>query len=305
MSKVALIKGNSRRQNVLNSLNLIADQIKERVKGKTILIKPNFVSTTTQKAATHIDHIRGILDFLSSFYQGKVIIAEGACGDTFRGFKNFGYFSLKEEYPFEIEFIDLNKDRFKEVQISNGRSVRVSRTILEPSYFIISAAKLKTHDTVIATLSLKNLVMGMIIGGDKFKVHQGIREINRNLLLLAKERSPDLASIDGFYGMEGEGPIIGDLVECKVAIASIDFLAADRTGLEIMGIDPEDVGYLVYSWKEGLGEYDLDKIKIVGNSIKNCKFKRKFKMHSRIKQMLRWKEEGSTEGLGSPIFYGE
>lgn len=223
MSEVALTKGEARRKNVLKSLNLIDEQIKEKVKGKTVLIKPNFVSTSTQNAATHVDQVRGILDFLSTFYQGKVVIAEGACGDTFRGFENFGYFAVEKEYPFKIEFSDLNKDKFEKVKLSTGKSVRVSKTILDPSYFIISAAKIKTHDTVIATFSLKNLVMGMVLRGDKFRVHQGIKEINRNLVFLAKKRTPDLACIDGFYGMQGNGPIVGDMVECKVAIASTDF----------------------------------------------------------------------------------
>lgn len=72
-----------------------------------------------------------------------------------------------------------------------------------------------------------------------------------------------------------------------------------------MRVNPEDVGYLVYSGKEGLGEYDLNKINIVGATLKECRYHREFRMHSRINQMLKWKEEGSTRGLGKPISYEE
>ena len=290
MSKIALTKGNFRRKNVFESLRLIEKEIKDKIGEKKILIKPNFVSPSIQKAATHIDHMRGILDFLSQFYKEKIIIAEGSAGDTFEGYENFGYFELKEEYPFEIEFLDLNKDDSEEVLISNQTSVKVSKTILSLSYFIISAAKLKTHDAVIATLSLKNLLMGMVLKEDKMSVHQGIKEINRNLFLLAEKRMPDLASIDGFYGMEGEGPSHGDLIETKTAIAGLDPLAADRIGLEIMGIDPEDIGYLIYCQEGNLGEYNLDKIDIVGAKLNNCKPERKFRPHSGWEKMLSWKE---------------
>lgn len=291
MSKVSLIKRDSRRENILESFKLIGKEIKEKIGERIVLIKPNFVSSTIQNAASHIDQIRGILDFLSAFYKDKIIIAEGSAGDTFEGYENFGYFTLQKEYPFEIEFVDLNKDDFENIPISKGESVRVSKTILNPSYFIISAAKLKTHDTVVATLSIKNIAMGGILREDKKKMHQGIKEINHNLLLLAERRMPDLASIDGFYGMEGEGPTYGDMIETKTAIAGLDPLAADRVGIEIMGINPEDVGYLVYCRNEGLGEYNLKKIDILGANLEDCKSEKKLKLHSTIKRQLLWKNE--------------
>lgn len=283
------MKGESRRENILNSLLNIEQEIKEAVKDKKILIKPNFVSSNLQKAATHLDHMRGILDFLSRFYEGKIIIGEGSANDTFEGYQTFGFLKLREKYPFEIEFTDLNKDDYLEVKISKGEKIKVSRMALNPDIFIISAAKIKTHNAVVATLSIKNLTMGMVIKEDKMKVHQGVKEINRNLLLLAERKMPDLASIDGFYSMEGNGPTRGDLVETKVALAGLDSLAADRIALEIMGIDPEDVGYLVYCREDNLGQYGLENIEIVGEDLESCKT-RKLKLHSSIEKQLTWKK---------------
>ncbi len=289
MSRVALIRGDSRRKNVLESLKLIEKEIRKKVVGKKVLIKLNFTSSSIQKAATHIDQIRGILDFLSEIYEGKITIAAGSGENTFEGFRNFGYLKLKDQYQLPIEFVDLNKDDFEMILISKSESVRVSKTVLDPSFFVISAAKLKTHDAVVTTLSIKNLVMGMVLLRDKEKVHQGIEEINHNLFLLAKKRMPDLGSIDGFYGMEGEGPIGGNMLRCGVAIASTDCLAADRIGLEVMGIDPEDVGYLVYCGRRNLGEYNLGKIDVVGTDLKECRSEKEFRLHSTIKRQLLWK----------------
>jgi len=289
MSRVALTRGDSRRKNVFESLKLIEKEIREKVEGKKVLIKPNFTSSSIQKAATHIDQIRGILDFLSEVYEGKTTIAEGSGENTFEGYRNFGYLKLKDEYQLPIEFIDLNKDDFEMIQISKSVSVRVSKTVLDPSFFVISAARLKTHDAVVATLSIKNLVMGMVLLRDKEKVHQGIEEMNHNLFLLATKRMPDLGSIDGFYGMEGEGPIGGNMLRCALAIASTDSLAADRIGLEIMGIVPEDVGYLVYCGRRNLGEYNLGKIDVVGTELRECRSEKKFRLHSTIKRQLLWK----------------
>lgn len=63
-SSVGLVKGNDRRQNIFQSLRLIEDQVFAAIGDKQILIKPNFVQTNKQLAATHAEAILGILDFL-------------------------------------------------------------------------------------------------------------------------------------------------------------------------------------------------------------------------------------------------
>jgi uncharacterized protein (DUF362 family) len=84
-ARVSLIKGVNRRENTRRSLELIADDIKRDLGGRRPLIKPNFVSTDIQLASTHVEHVRGILDFFSGFYRGRVAVAEAAAGDTEKG----------------------------------------------------------------------------------------------------------------------------------------------------------------------------------------------------------------------------
>ncbi|MGD0039021.1 MAG: DUF362 domain-containing protein [Isosphaeraceae bacterium] len=89
--------------------------------------------------------------------------------------------------------------------------------------FVISAAKVKTHDRVLATLSLKNIVVGAPVkdlgfrwgpGGkpgattNKPIVHgNGFHGTHYNLYALASKLRPDLAVIDGYQAMEGNGPV--------------------------------------------------------------------------------------------------
>lgn len=63
---------------------------------------------------------------------------------------------------------------------------------------------------------------------------------------------PDLSVIDGFEGMEHNGPVGGKPVDHKVAVVSTDWLAADRVATELMGFDFNKVGYLSFSAKAGL-----------------------------------------------------
>lgn len=246
MSRVSLIRGGSRRENVRRSLDSISSDIRKNLGSRQIVIKPNFVSTTRQLAATHVDQMRGLLDFFRSFHDKRVLIAEAACGDTMEAFRNFGFFGLLDEY--DVEFLDLNGDRYEEVTIEDsiGRPlrVRVSSILLDSSNYRVSAAKLKTHDAVVVTLSVKNMAMGSVLFPDKQRVHQGARQTNLNIARLAGAVWPDLAVIDGMEGMEGNGPTAGNPVHVGVALSGTDALSLDRVACEVMGVDFFRVGYL-------------------------------------------------------------
>ena len=66
---------------------------------------------------------------------------------------------------------------------------------------------------------------------------------------------PHLSVIDGFEGMEGRwSKLRGTPVDPQdLRIASTDWLAADRVGIELMGIDFARVGYLNFCAEAGLG----------------------------------------------------
>jgi uncharacterized protein (DUF362 family) len=289
MLRVSLIKGLGRRENVRRSLELIADDITRSMSSRQPVIKPNFVSSTRQLASSHVDQVRGILDFLTTIHRGRVLIAESACNDTIEAYRNFGYARLADEY--DVELLDLNKGPSEEVRIGDRDGgpiiVPVSSLLLDRKNYLISAARMKTHDTVVVTLSVKNLAVGSIVGSDKKAVHQGIRQTNLNIAELALRVRPDLAVIDGYEGMEGDGPTGGDPVLLDMAMASTDALAADRIACEIMGVDLRSVGYLQFCAERGLGEADLDRIEVVGARLRDCV--RPFRLHHAVQEQYAWK----------------
>jgi uncharacterized protein (DUF362 family) len=153
---------------------------------------------------------------------------------------------------------------------------------------------------VVATMTIKNMVLGAAMtpppgvkatwgDSDKRKFHVGIRAGNYNMSLgaLMMKHNWGVGLIDGFEGMEGNGPVSGTPVPHRIALASTDFLAADRVGLECMGIDAGWPGYLNYAWQSGLGQYDLAKIDVVGAKIADVK--RKYRLHADVDRMLEWR----------------
>ena len=125
-------------------------------------------------------------------------------------------------------------------------------------------------------------------GSDKPILHGGgSHGININLAMLAPMLHPSLAVIDGFEGMEGNGPISGTRVDHRVCVVSTDYLAADTVGATLMGIDPANIGYLAYLATAKVGESDLSKMEILGEPV--AKLAKKYQLGSSIDTQLQWK----------------
>ncbi|MBN1979009.1 MAG: DUF362 domain-containing protein [Anaerolineae bacterium] len=168
-SRVSLVQGHSRRDNIAAALEAISARVSlEGV--RRVLVKPNFVSTSDQAASTHVDAVRAVLDFIRARYDGPIVVAEGAAiSPTFDGFRNFGYEALVDEYAAGagVELLDLNAEETVPVQVYDRRlrplAVRLARTAAEAGVYRISVGPPKTHDCVIVTLAIKNMVMGALV----------------------------------------------------------------------------------------------------------------------------------------------
>jgi uncharacterized protein (DUF362 family) len=306
-SRVAVTAGNDRADNVFRGLTAFRQEIAQAIGDRRVVIKPNNVAIDVQLSATHAECLEGVLEFLKSIdkLRGAVIAESAGEGPTLEGFANYGYPRVAAKYG--VKLVDLDQEPHEVVHVFDQRdfrprAVRMSRLLLDPNSFLISAARMKTHDQVVATLSLKNIVFGAPIKdpgfasrrrgkpgakSDKPVAHGGgIRAINYNLFALAQRLHPHLAIIDGYDGMEGFGPTRGTPVEHRVCVVGSDWLAADRVAVELMGIDFATVGYLNFCAQAGLGQADLEKIEIVGEPV--ARHVKRYKLAPNIEQQLIW-----------------
>src|SRR5690606_14160967 len=94
----------------------------------------------------------------------NAIIAESAANaPTFEGFSNYNYFSLGSKYP--VKFVDLDEHGSEILYVFDEKDfrphpVRFSSIILSPDSYVISCARMKTHNLAVVTLSLKNIIFG-------------------------------------------------------------------------------------------------------------------------------------------------
>jgi uncharacterized protein (DUF362 family) len=317
---VSLVTGNDRADMAFRALRPYSREISQAIGNRRIILKPNNVLIYVPLACTHADTLEGILEFLKSIKKlNNVIIAESsASGSTLEGYDNYGYNSLISKYP--VKLVDLDSEAFEILYVTDERdfrphAVRVSSLILDHgSNYIVSVGRMKTHNTVGATLSLKNIVLGSPIKDHGFTLYNedkrfstlatpsrpgsvsykrllhgnGFHAVNFNIAMLARQLYPDLAVIDGYEGMDGNGPTLGTPVDHRICVASQDWLAADRVGIELMGIDFTRIGYLNYCSQMGLGTADLQKINITGESIKD--HIRSYRLPDNIERQGVWME---------------
>jgi uncharacterized protein (DUF362 family) len=317
---VAITKGNDRADNAFRALQMFKKDIAAAIGNKRVIVKPNFVYYSTLVSCTHVDWVTGVLEFLKSIGKTDVIIAESsATGSTMAGYDLNNYWPLTKKYP--VKLADLNQEGFALAQIwyslteqTPSKTIRISRLYLNPNNFIISCPPMKTHNTAVVTLSMKNISQSAPVidvgqawsqtdyRGDKSSMHgpggsgntqpSAFQLLNDNVYRMAKIYGihPHLAVIDGYDGMEGNGPVSGTALSARsggsaaqhIGIVSRDWVAADRVALELMGTNVKvtlnqapyapyaDMPYpacLNYAWQAGLGQWDLSMINVIGETI--------------------------------------
>ncbi|RLG77255.1 MAG: hypothetical protein DRO12_02685 [Thermoprotei archaeon] len=291
---VSIVHARERYAGTREALNLIKDEVREVYGSRTkVLVKPNFVSVYRNLCATHVKTVEAILDFLyEKFAPSEIVIAESpAIGSVEEGFRNYGYYELRRKYP-GIEFADLDSYNQKMFRLKDENGdvyeVYVSEILLDDRYFRVSPCRAKTHDTVIVTLTIKNVVMGSIKRGYKSRMHRGYYTINYNIAALATKMMPHLGVVDGVEGMEGDGPVRGDPKPWGVIFASTNPVNLDAVVAYAMGFNPGDIGYLYFLAKWGYGEIDVRRIPRVGENLEGIRTS--FRPHRMYSEQLTWKK---------------
>jgi uncharacterized protein (DUF362 family) len=305
---VSLVTGTDRRQNIHNALKPFKAHLANAIGDRQVFIKINCVWDSSPLCATHPDSIRGTLDFLGDITDKSVIVGESTASPkgAYGVYEEYGILPLAREYP--VELIELNDQPTSRITILSADlqpiRIRVINHFLDDRYFMISLGRPKTHETAIATMSLKNVVMGAPLKiqkrgiNDKQQMHQGQKHpkmLHYNMYQLAHYVRPDFSIIDGLVGMEGNGPVWGTPVEHNIALASPDFLAADMITAELMGLPFEDLGYLTYCAVDNLGQGDRSRINIIGadsaDRVDPADHVIAYKRHISNPWAMKWKEE--------------
>jgi len=239
----------------------------------TVLIKPNTLLPLPPEKAVTTDPrvVQATAEIVKErVKEGRVVV-----GDIPRlklrsrdVLKTTGIEGAARKAGVEVAYLD--EDVQIEVSIPNatvlGRT-RLPKIVLDADA-VIYLPKLKTHYISGITAAIKS-AHGLQITEDRAKYHR--QDLNHKLVDLLRVVKPTLTVVDAILSMEGQGPVVGRPVQLNVIVAGNDAVAVDTVCASIMGFDPFEIPTTRIAYWDGLGEADLSKITIKGNSIEEVK----------------------------------
>ena len=267
MSKVALVKGPREHETVYKAVDLVGG-LKDIVENSLrVLIKVNFISTKTYETGATTDPlvvealIRKAKEFSDQVF---VVESDASMTNADKACKATGMLQICEDN--DVKFINLRREKERvQLEIPNPevlRTITVPKIVVDSA--IINAAKLKTHNVTGVTLGMKNM-FGLL--PEKFKAKYHFRNISKVVVDINSVLKPQLTVIDGFYALEGPGPVSGNPVKMDLIVAGRDVVAVDSVGCRVMGIDPHEIKHITKAYDRGLG--NIDNIELIGERLED------------------------------------
>ncbi len=245
------------------------------VRGKTVLLKPNFVAPDPLGLVnTHPAVVAAARESFLRLGAERVLVGDGPALE--RDTEAILELMRMREYigPLAPTFVDLNTDDVCRVPLrtraSSLRELYLPETVVGAD-LVVSMPRLKTHHWAGVTLSLKNMfgiVPGNCYGWPKNILHWA--GITRAVLDLNSTVRPGFAIVDGIVGMEGNGPTQGAPKQCGVLVLGDDPVAVDATCARIMGLRPERIDHLAQA-AYLLGNLKEERIWQIGESIRRVR----------------------------------
>lgn len=234
MSKVAVLKIKDRRQGVSEVLSLLDYP---SMKGKRVLLKPNFNTADPTPGSTHNDTLRQLLQEIHD--GGAIDITVGDRSGptpTKEVLEEKGILNMAKELDFTpINFEDLeDKDWVKFDPDDNhwNDGFFIARPVVEAEY-TVSTCCIKTHQYGgVFTLSLKNSV-GVTPRHLMRELH-GSSDMRKMIAEINLGYEPDLIVIDGIECFVDGGPMTGTKKTANVFIAGNDRVAVDAVGIAVL-----------------------------------------------------------------------
>jgi len=237
-------------------------------RGDKVVVKPNigWDRTPEQAANTHPDVVKAVVLQCLEAGAKSVLVFDRPCNDARRTYARSGIKDAVESLDDARVRCEYDSKRdYVPVKIADGKSIdefEFNRKAMPPEcdcYVNVPVAK--HHGSAKLTLGLKN-VMG-VIGGNRGIIH---RDMGRRIADLNLVIRPKLTIVDATRILLRHGPTGGNLDDVKVLdtlIASADTVAADAYATTLFGEKPDAIGSTVAAAELGLGEMDLEKVRIV------------------------------------------
>lgn len=232
---VALVRTRNRAEGIGRAVGLLGTN---PVKGKAVLLKPNFNTADEFPGSTHNDTLEHLIVKLKAMGAKTITLGErSGPPDTADVMREKGIYGLCEKLGVSIiNFEDLPQTdwvRIKPEGTHWRNGFLVAKPVVE-SKCIVTTCCLKTHGYGgIFTMSLK-LSVGVTHKKNMTELHSSFLNMRKMIAEINTAYQPSLVLLDGLTAFTDRGPSHGTRKEAGVILAGTDRIAIDAVGLAIL-----------------------------------------------------------------------
>jgi len=269
-SEIAVAKGDDPAQMVRAAIGAYGGMSRFVRKGNVVLVKPNiaFERRPEQAGCTNPQLVAELVRICREAGASKVKVYDRTVHSARKTYEASGIAEAARDAGAEVSFVSRDRDQWVNTSIPKGKvltSCPLYKDALEADVFI-NVPIAKHHNIPGLTMSIKNL-MGLLGGNRGALIHNPVHE---RLPDLATVLRPHLNVLDAHRILLRGGPSGGSLDDVAYAnkvIVGTDIVAVDAYGATLFDKDPAEFGFIVNAHERGLGEYDLEKVKITEVSV--------------------------------------
>jgi len=287
-SKVSLVKTSDRASGLNKAIELLGIN---PVKGKDVLLKPNFNTADPFPGSTHNDTLIHLILHLKNMGAKSITIGErSGPPDTSSVLKEKGIYDLSKRLGVGlINFEELPSEGWIRVKPEKSHwrnGFDVAKPVLD-SKCIVTTCCLKTHGYGgVFTMSLK-LSVGITHKKNMRELHTSFFSMRKMIAEINQAYTPSLILLDGIEAFVDKGPGKGTKKRGNVILAGTDRIAIDALGLAILkelGSNKDIMGKKIFDQDQiaravelGLGVTGPDEIEIITDDAESKRYAEKLK----------------------------
>ena len=230
-------------------------------KGDRVVIKPNigWDRTPEMAACTNPEVVKALVELVLEAGAKKAIVIDNTTNQAKRCYVRSGIQEAVKQAGGDMLFVD--DYRIKKMALK-GAWIKEWEIVLDvvEADKIINVPIAKHHSLCRLTMGMKNWLGAT--GGARNQFHQGL---DKAVVDLAAFFKPQLTVLDAYRILVRNGPQggrISDTQLMKTVIAGTDPVAVDAMGASFFGVAPRELPYLGFARERGLGEFQLEKVRL-------------------------------------------
>jgi len=230
-------------------------------KGDKVVIKPNigWDRTPEMAACTNPEVVKALVELVLDAGAKKAIVIDNTTNQAKRCYVRSGIQEAVKQAGGDMLFVD--DYRIKKMALK-GAWLKEWDLVLDvvEADKVINVPIAKHHSLCRLTMGMKNWLGAT--GGARNQLHQGLDQAMVDLAAFFK---PQLTVLDAYRILIRNGPQggrVSDTELVKTVVAGTDPVAVDSLGASLFKVAPRELPYLGLARERGLGEFELEKVRL-------------------------------------------